>query len=389
MGTKEDVINKLKGIGASEEDLAIISNPEDEIPFLDESFEMDHDYVPSEELTIMQLNGEDVLTAGNIMTLVSPPGTGKSNLCEALCSSGINSECDAFGFTVNLRKDQSILLIDTERTKNDIWKGYRRIYNRSRTWEKPDQLEGSIYKKCRVHSYKVLDDITKCIEHLEYHISSGKYGLIILDQIGDFVKSVNKEDDCKLFVRQLEVWASKYDLGILCTIHPNPKDVSHKPTGHLGSALLKKSETVMVCYRLAENRDIRFVTTNFEHGKVRNAHDTLETAFEFNDELKMFITSNSETIKQAADLTSKRSKYIDSAFYTAFDSQIKYSPKDLCDRIKGILLEVGLKDKKKLENITPDYLAKYASERGIIEMTDGYYFLATDKTDSDDNIAPF
>lgn len=387
MGIKEDIVNRLKREGITEEELLFIKNADEEIPFLDESFEMDMKYIPSEELAVIQLNGENVLTSGNIMTIVSPPGTGKSNVCEALCSSGVNPECDAFGFKVNLREDKAILLIDTERTKNDMHTGYSRIYRRSKTYENPDQIDGYVYKKCRMRSYKVLDDIKKCIDHLEYHISSGLYGLIILDQIGDFVKSVNKEDDCRMFVRQLETWASKYDLGILCTIHPNPKDITNKPTGHLGSALMKKSETVMALTRAAENRDVRLITSNFDHGKVRNANDTLDTAFEWDKELKMYVTSDNETIKHASDITNKSSrKYWDSAIYSAFEIQIKYNPEDLCKRIKIILAEVGAKADV-VNRITEGHIDKYSKETGIIQFVDGYYFLTNDKTD--DNIAPF
>ncbi len=388
MTPAEELLNKLKNVGITDEDLKIIREADEEIPFLDESFEMDHSYEPSDELTIIELNGVPVLTSGNMMSIVSPPGTGKSNICEAFCANGVNPECDAFGFKISLRKDKAILLIDTERTKNDMHRGYRRIHNRARTWENPEQLQGYVYKRCHFRSYKVLDDINQCIEHLEYHIKTGLYGLIIIDQVADFLKSVNQEDGSKLFVRQLEIWATKYDIGILCTIHPNPKDLTYKPTGHLGSALMKKCETVMACFKTEADRNVRLITTNFDHGKVRNGYDILETAFEWNDELKMHVTSDSDTVKQAVDITANRSTFMDSSVYQAFDMQIKYKPEDLVKRLRIILGDVGVK-KDKLDKITVEFLTNYASERGIIELTDGYYFLVNDKTDGEENKAPF
>ncbi len=384
----EQLAEKLKSVGVTNAELAIIRNEDEIIPFIDESFEMDMQYQASEELTILTLNGEAVLTNGNLMTLVAPPGVGKSNIMEAICANGMHREADAFGFKVNLKSHLGILLIDTERTKNDIHRGYKRIYHRAKTFENSDQLEGFRYKKCRVHSYKVLDDVPKCIEHLEYHIASGLYQLILIDQVADFLRSVNKEEESKAFVRQLEIWATKYDIGILCTIHPNPKDITYKPTGHLGSALLKKSETVMACFKADADRNVRLITTDFEHGKVRNAYDVLESAFEWNNELKMFVSSDQETIDKAVSKTGNSWKRIDTAIYLAFTEQVSYMPNDLCIFLRANMVDT-VKDKKDLDRINDKYLEQYAREKGIIELIGDRYFLSQDKMDEVDNEAPF
>ncbi len=385
----EQLAEKLRLVGVTNEELAIIRNEEEEILFIDQSFEMDMKYVPSEERNILCLNGVPILTNGNISGLVSPPGTGKTNIMEAICSNAMNPDCDAFGFSVHLKEGEAVLFIDTERAKNDIYEGYKRIRNRSRSFENPEQIDGFRYKKCRVHSYKVLEGTEDSLAHLEYHIKTGLYRLIILDQVGDFLRSVNKEEESKAVVRQLEIWATKYDMGIFYTIHPNPKDPTYKPTGHLGSALAKKSEAVMVCFRAEADRDVRIITTKFEHGKVRNGKDGLETAFQWSEELKMFVTSDQETIESVSAKTSSSWKKIDAAIYHAFSERVSYTPEDLCKVVRAAMVDT-VKDKKDLERITPKFLAEtYAKEKGIIELNGDMYFLTKDKMDEVDNSAPF
>lgn len=382
----KELNESLKGLGLdiSDERFKILKKEGDETPFEDQSFEMTFEYIPSPELNILKLNEQPILTLGNIATLVSPPGTGKSNVCEAICANGINPLADAFGFTVNLSQGRGILCIDTERTKNDINKGMNRIYSRARTYEHKDiQVENHRYKRCTVRSYKVIDDYDLCMEHLEFHIKSGKYQLVIIDQIGDFVRSVNKEEECRNIVRKLEIFAEKYDCAIFCTIHPNPKDPSFKPTGHLGTALLKKSETAMVSFKADGNKNVRLITTNFEHGKVRNAYDVVETAFEWSDIDKMFVKSDQMTTQEAVKKTSDSWRNFDNAIYLAFNEKSNWRPDELAEKMR-ILLSDYVKDKKTLSQIDESYLEEYRKKKGIIELLNGSYFLSKDKTDYDD-----
>ncbi len=221
-------------------------------------FDMTDLYEQQEEITCISLDDSPILALGGIMTLIAPVGVGLSSICEAFCANGVNPECDAFGFKISLRKDKAILLIDTERTKNDMHRGYRRIHNRAK----------ADLKNFRFTSYRYMDT-DEFIKELHYNIESGAFDLIIIDYISD-IKILDK-------IKQLTFI---YDIAIFCTLALDECDTE------FGKKLIRMSETVMLCQKSKE-KDHRVVTANFQYGKVRNGYDILETAFEWNDELKM------------------------------------------------------------------------------------------------------
>lgn len=351
----------------------LLSN-HDEYNFRDESFEMDDSFEVKKDIGRISLKGSDLLTEGNIMTVVMRPGVGKSSLCEAICAGGINTSVDAFGFIVNIG-DGDILFVDTERTINDFGKGYKKIVIRSRAFQEKGIMQGGKLVRLKAHSYRVLDNAEKYIKHLEGHLKSGNYTLVLLDQAADFLKSINNEAEAMQFVRKLEYLATTYSTAFLVTIHPNPMDKTFKPNGWIGSYLLKKSETVMAGYK-AEN-GIRILTTEFEHGKVRNAYEKVETAFKWSEEDHMHMSIElTDNIKD----TVKKYEFIDKIIYEIFDKVGNWLPNDLVAILKEKV------PKKHIETITEDFLKNYSVDMGIIQKFGVHYTLVTD---SDENSVPF
>src|SRR2546422_381240 len=80
------------------------------------SFRMRFSFTPKKEKTIIKLGGESICSIGNVTMIIAPPGSGKSNVCEAAAAGAINPDCDALGFEVDSEKT---LYIDTERVLND------------------------------------------------------------------------------------------------------------------------------------------------------------------------------------------------------------------------------------------------------------------------------
>ncbi len=335
----------------------------DEFRFNDESFEMDASFEIRDDIGVMFVGEEMVLSIGNIMTVVMRPGVGKSSLCEAVIAGGINPTVDALGFSVNLR-GRGVLFIDTERTKNDLGKGYRKIVIRSRAYSEPGLMNEKKLDKLRAYSYRVLDSAEKYIKHLEGHLKMGDYSLVILDQAADFLKSINNEAEAMQFVHKLEYLSAQYDCAFMVTMHPNPMDKTYKPNGWIGSYLLKKSESVFAGFK-SEN-GVRILTTDFEHGKVRNANEVVETAFKYSKEYNMMmsveITGN---IKEAV----KKYEHIDRIIGTIFEVKNNYTPEELVIAVKELLT------KKQKEAIDEAYLQAYSAEIGVIEKFGGFYYL--------------
>jgi energy-coupling factor transporter ATP-binding protein EcfA2 len=338
-----------------------LRNPDEPEKFIDNSFEMTLSYVPKQEINIIKLNNEPVLTNGNIMLLVSHAGSGKSNICEAILAGALNEYADSFGFEVNIG-DGRCLFIDTERTQNDINRGYKRIINRAKGYENLDFFEGDKMKRCTVRSYKLLDNVDEYLKHLWSHAKEG-YNLIIVDVVTDFLDNINSLEESKKFVKQLEKILAIYDCAFLLTIHPNPKDSELKARGHIGTILQQKAESVFACIKADNNT--RVLTTDFSQGKVRNAYDKVETAFMWDDDKKMFV---------GAEVTEKTKKKI-SKDYLEFDTIIEeIFETQKC--IKGEDLAKIIANKTGNQKITIKHVEALAKERGTIYLNefDGMYY---------------
>ncbi len=83
--------------------------------------------------------------------------------------------------------------------------------------------------------------------------------------------------------------ANEHGFTAILTIHSNPsQEGSNKARGHLGSELLRRSETV---FKLEHDRTIdqRTLTTSFSLGKNQSA-DVAETYFSWDDDKGMFTS---------------------------------------------------------------------------------------------------
>lgn len=72
---------------------------------------------------------------------------------------------------------------------------------------------------------------------------AGKIGLVSIDGIADLVNDVNDLEASNNVTQKLLEWSAKENCHIITVLHRNFG--TKKPTGHLGSAVLKKAETVI------------------------------------------------------------------------------------------------------------------------------------------------
>lgn len=365
-------------------DIFDILRNEGEDTFKDKAFKMNRSYVPKPEKDLVLINGKRILTNGNFAVFVSPPGAGKSNACEAIVAKGVNPECDAFGFEVNLTPGRKMCLIDTERTLNNFNTAQNRINRRAKIYERMDEeIIGHDYTKFDLFSYRRLN-VDEYITHLKWHAENGDYELIICDQIGDFLDNVNDPRETKKLIKAIEDILDTTDCGIIFTIHPNAKDITYKPTGWIGSYLMKKCESMFACFKTDSNTSM---LTNdlkhFENAKNRNGKLGLSLAFTWNDDAGMMIGINvDDSVKEKV---SKEWLTCDTYIEEAFEVAPQWSPLALSTRLKEIL-----KGKKIAEKINEDWVYKYSTTRGKIQLLDGFYYLVdSDRSDEIDNNAPF
>jgi hypothetical protein len=139
------------------------------------------------------------------------------------------------------------------------------------------------------------DDILKFIwlKAAELQRIHGKVGLIFVDVIEDLVaEGVNDIPGSKEIVRQMMNLANRYDCLVGLTLHENydrgKSDSNQKPTGHLGSTLVKKAETTLKTKKEARGEEEVFSawTTNARSEGVP-AHNAFRFVFSPDDEMHM------------------------------------------------------------------------------------------------------
>jgi len=245
----------------------------------------DWDNRPAQPPAILRLNGEPILSHQNTTVIIAAPGFGKSSLCEAIPASFLNPDVDCLGFQV-FKDCDGIIYIDFERTNIDVWN------SRSRMCERAGIKYGEETPRVIFAGMRSIPRLKERLEEIEHLLQNNECSLLILDGAGDMVTDTNdlaQAIECRIFLRELTV---KYNLSILTTLHPNPN--SFKPRGHIGSEIMREAESVLVVKKI--EGDCRILTTDFEHGKNRNASHA-KSAYKWNMENHMFLSVDVDEIK--------------------------------------------------------------------------------------------
>lgn len=183
---------------------------------------------------IVRIWGNLIASRGNISTVVGLAKSRKTFLTAAIAS-GYLSESEFIGF--DTPATGKIVYIDTEQAKAHVHKVARRILRSIGlpTNRNHDQLVVAALRELTPDQRK---DATGEI------LRRYKPDLLILDGVADLCNDPNDLHESEALICSLMRWSSEFDNHILCVLHSNPG--GDKARGHLGSALLRKSETVML-----------------------------------------------------------------------------------------------------------------------------------------------
>ena len=277
----------------------------------------------SQVRTLVKFCNTHFLRPRRISTGIGPSGSGKSNITEAMIASSINSHCDSLGLEVIPPPgDRPLLVIDYERTQDEILEGTDRIKRRIAAENNPDLLDDKRFKNVFLHGFLQYPSTEEKIKELQILIGRYKPYLVIQDGAASQVYDVNDTRECVYMMNLLLALADEHDLSFFCTVHPNPDQKSDfKPRGVFGSELLRQSESVLLLKRAPDDRDIRILTTSFMHGKNRSGNDNLEHYFRWNDTHKMFMSCHYTPPERAG-----KSQTQDTAFKEILDGkELAYS----------------------------------------------------------------
>lgn len=195
-------------------------------------------------------------TYGNFSLVVAPKKSGKSYFVSLLVASYIGGNANHYAPTFKTHREglKYINHFDTEQGHWHASMGATRV----------DKIVGDYYENYNYFKLRELDFdakldfIDKEIHHNKYN---GNLGLVIIDGIADLILEGNDQGESNSITQRIMKWSSELDTHIILVIH-NTYGVK-KATGHLGSYLEKKAETICYLDREKNLTKVSFETRGF------------------------------------------------------------------------------------------------------------------------------
>jgi hypothetical protein len=152
------------------------------------------------------------------------------------CYIGGNAIQYASEITGHNQSGKLVIDIDTEQSEFHAQRVFRRV----------GEMVGNVpefYKCFSLRKYSAFERL----QFIEWLIMESEYrsniGLLNIDGVADLVDDVNDLEASNNVTQSLLKWSDTAKCHIITVLHRNFQ--SNKPTGHLGSSVLKKAETVL------------------------------------------------------------------------------------------------------------------------------------------------
>ena len=193
---------------------------------------------------VITINGESIGTNGNLVTISGAIKSGKSALTSIIIAGAISEDGNLIdgleSLMVSPNNDgKAVVHIDTEQAKQKQQANGRAIVQRAGYVTEPKYFLSYNIREldlCKYH--ETTTQICNAAAELY-----GGLKMIIIDGIADYIKSVNNEEESNSIVSYFLKLATDLGTVILIVVHTNPG--SEKERGHLGSQLLRKSESIL------------------------------------------------------------------------------------------------------------------------------------------------
>ncbi|MEM8510653.1 MAG: AAA family ATPase [Bacteroidota bacterium] len=183
---------------------------------------------------------------GDFSCLVGASKSMKTFLKTALIASYIGGQANHYfeDFRGHDTSDKFVLDIDTEQSPYHAQRASRRISKMVGS-DYPYHIPFALRKESPKNRF---DFIEWLVYESEY---KGKIGLIAIDGAADLMEDVNDLKQSNKIAQAFMKWTTDAQCHLITVLHRNHGTM--KPTGHLGSAILKKAETVAFVERNKES----------------------------------------------------------------------------------------------------------------------------------------
>ena len=233
--------------------------------------DLNKNYVEPTAFVMMKASGYNryvrVFTPGNLSSITGKAKSKKTFLQTMIIASAVNNVRIFENINAFMPSDKrNIVCIDTEQSVFDV----------ARVGDRIKKLTNTIPEN--LFLYSMMGEEPKIIfDFIEYIFQSiPNIGILFIDQVADLVYSINDEAEANIVIKKLQMLAREYNCHISCVIHQNK--ANDFATGHIGSMIMKKSETVMAVSKNAVDN-----TSTVAPSELRN-REFEEFTFIINDD---------------------------------------------------------------------------------------------------------
>lgn len=188
--------------------------------------------LPPAPPALVNINGVDVAFRGGITSIAGADKAGKSTLVRAILASVLSGK-PIMG--INAKTGIKVVDFDTEQPSFRI---LRLMDNAFRIAERERVRVPDIHV-LQLRPYTPADRLRAVMETIE----DVRPDIAILDGVTDLIPDINDLTASADLIARLLTIATDIDVCIITIIHTNPNDPAGKLRGHLGSELMRKSET--------------------------------------------------------------------------------------------------------------------------------------------------
>lgn len=230
---------------------------------------------PPVVMTIRDVEGVDrvdrrLFTLGNFSCITGKSKSKKTFLASLFLATATSNSLVERKFESDFPGNkQYVLLFDTEQSEYDAYVTAKRI----------PRILGAEWLNFRAFDLREYSPKQRC-DIIEYALSKkfkDNVGYVVIDGIADLATAINDEEEASRVVSLLMKWTKVYNTHITTVIHQNKND--NYATGHLGSAIMKKSE----CVISVKKSDHDYRRSDVSCDLMRGASDFNDFEFEIDD----------------------------------------------------------------------------------------------------------
>ena len=183
-------------------------------------------------------NHVPIVTYGNFSCIVGASKSMKSFFKSALLACYIGGQSQNYFNDIkgHNQKDKYVIDLDTEQSEYHCQRAAKRVID----------MVGINYEKYRMFALRKLEPKER-VQFLEYLFNESEFknniGLCSIDGVADLIENVNDLDKSNMITQKLMKISADHKAALITVLHRNFE--SDKPTGHLGSAILKKAESTI------------------------------------------------------------------------------------------------------------------------------------------------